>query len=156
VDLSGILVRAGVMATAPESDLVLIHDAVRPFFPPAETREACRRALQVGGALLAMPVHETLKREGAQGHVGETVLRTGLWTAQTPQVFRRDLIIAALRRARGLGLKATDDAQVMEAAGFPVALVRSTPWNLKITEPADLELAALLLAWEQEGEEEEG
>jgi 2-C-methyl-D-erythritol 4-phosphate cytidylyltransferase len=147
-------VKAGVEATAEAADLVLIHDAVRPFFPPEGLRQACRRALRADGAILAVPLADTLKRKGLEDLVGETVERKGLYLSQTPQVFRRERILAAIRRAAGVGGRATDDAQLVEEAGFQVALVAGSTRNIKITTPDDLVLARGLLAVE-EGEESE-
>ncbi len=143
-------VEAGLHAVAEEADLVLIHDAVRPFFPPAQAREACRAALRVGGAILALPVRDTLKREAGEGLIGETVNRTGLWQAQTPQVFKRDVLLSALKKAKAVGLKASDDAQLLEEAGLPVQLVMGSVANFKITRPEDLELAEALFTMEME------
>ncbi len=143
-------VEAGLAAVTEEADLVLVHDAVRPFFPPARAREACREALRVGAAILAIPVRDTLKREAADRRVGETVNRTGLWQAQTPQVFRREVLLSAFKRARAVGLKVSDDAQLLEEAGLPVALVPGSVANFKITEKEDLELAEALFAMEME------
>ena len=143
-------VKAGVEATAEASDLVMIHDAVRPFFPPRETRQACRRALECDGAILAIPVTSTLKRQGAEGVVGETVERKGLFLSQTPQVFKRKVLLAAIHRAEAMGLTVTDDAQLVEQAGYEVAIVPGSPNNIKITTPDDLVVARCLLAAEGE------
>ncbi|HHI67713.1 MAG TPA: bifunctional 2-C-methyl-D-erythritol 4-phosphate cytidylyltransferase/2-C-methyl-D-erythritol 2,4-cyclodiphosphate synthase, partial [Planctomycetes bacterium] len=140
----------GLAAVTKDADLVLVHDAVRPFFPPARAREACREALRVGAAILAVPVRDTLKREAGDRRIGETVNRTGLWQAQTPQVFRREVLVSAFKRARALGLKVSDDAQLLEEAGLPVALVPGSVANFKITEPEDLELAEALFQMEME------
>ena len=143
-------VEAGLAAVTEEADLILIHDAVRPFFPPVQAREACRVALRVGGAILAVRVRDTLKREAGENRVGETVNRTGLWQAQTPQVFKREVLLSAVKRARAVGLRVSDDAQFLEEAGLPVELVKGSVANFKITEKEDLELAEALFAMEME------
>lgn len=131
------------LAAAGAPGLVLIHDAARPLVD-AETIGAVIDALATQeGALAAVPVADTLKRaDGAV--VGDTVDRTGLWRALTPQGFRFPAILAAHRDAAGLAL--TDDAAVAERAGMPVALVRSKEENFKVTTPDDLERAERLLA----------
>ena len=125
-------VRAGLEALAAKApDIVLIHDAARPFFP-AETIPALLDALeQVDGAIPAVPVADTLKR-GVDGLITDTVSREGLWRAQTPQAFRFTTILDLHRRFAGeSGL--TDDAALLERVGQPVALVPGHEDNIKIT-----------------------
>ena len=128
-------VRRGLEALAANPpDIVLVHDAARPVVP-AGTVPALIAALDtVPGAIPAMPVSDTLKR-GAEGLIAETVPRAGLFRAQTPQGFRFDPLLAAHRAAT---TEATDDAQLLEAAGLPVALVAGHESNVKITWPEDL------------------
>jgi 2-C-methyl-D-erythritol 4-phosphate cytidylyltransferase/2-C-methyl-D-erythritol 2,4-cyclodiphosphate synthase len=128
-------VRAGLEALAANPpDLVLVHDGARPVVPPGTV--AALRAALAGhpGAIPAVPVSDTLKR-GAAGLIEATVPRAGLFRAQTPQAFRFDALLAAHRAAAA---EATDDAQLMEAAGLPVALVPGHETNVKITWPEDL------------------
>lgn len=135
------------LAAAPaDCDLVLIHDAARPFFSLEATQEAMRAAAAHGAALLAAPVPDTLKRDDGQGRVAGTLDRDGLWLAQTPQVLRRDLLEQALERAAAEGFAGTDDVSLVERLGVAVQLIPSTPLNLKITHPGDLPLAELLAA----------
>ncbi len=126
---------------APET--VLIHDAARPF--PAQTIIGATLAqlAETQGALVAVPVVDTLKR-GAEGRVLGTVDRTGLWRAQTPQGFRYGAILDAHRAAAGQAL--TDDAAVAEAAGLSVGLVPGSEDNFKVTTEDDLARAERLLA----------
>ncbi|MCZ8148735.1 MAG: bifunctional 2-C-methyl-D-erythritol 4-phosphate cytidylyltransferase/2-C-methyl-D-erythritol 2,4-cyclodiphosphate synthase [Roseomonas sp.] len=128
-------VRRGLEAlVADPPDIVLVHDAARPVVP-AGTVPALLAALEkVPGAIPAMPVSDTLKR-GAAGLIAETVPRAGLFRAQTPQGFRFAPLLAANRAAT---TEATDDAQLLEAAGLPVALVAGHESNVKITWPEDL------------------
>ena len=128
-------VRRGLEALAADPpDIVLVHDAARPVVP-AGTVPALLAALDtVPGAIPAMPVSDTLKR-GAEGLIAETVPRAGLFRAQTPQGFRYAPLLAAHRAAT---TEATDDAQLLEAAGLPVALVAGHESNVKITWPEDL------------------
>lgn len=122
---------------------VLIHDAARPFPSSAIIDRTLAALDDTAGAIVAIPVTDTLKR-GLDGRVGETVDRTGLWRAQTPQAFRFAEILAAHRAAKGAAL--TDDAAVAEAAGLPMRLVMGADDNFKITTGADLQRAERLLA----------
>ena len=135
-------------ACSADAGLVLVHDAARPFLPVEAARAALARAEQVGGAVLAVRAPDTLKRGDADDRVVETLDREGVWLAQTPQVCRRDLLERALERAARDGFTGTDDVSLLEHAGFPVALVESTPTNLKITTPHDLALAEAIAAVE--------
>lgn len=127
----------------PEIDHVAIHDAARPCVTEKQIEAVFVAAQDSGAALLATPVTGTLKRSGQENLVSETVDRTGLWEAQTPQVFRRDLLGRAYAE-RG-NVPATDDAQLVERLGEPVRLVEADATNLKITTKADLRLAEHIL-----------
>lgn len=141
-------VRLGVLATRDDPErLVLVHDAARPFLDPALAGEALERARAVGGALLAVPVRDTVKRAEQGGErVRETVPRSGLWLAQTPQVARRDLLLRALLDADRAGVEVTDEAAALERLGLPVDLIPSAERNFKVTTAADLERARQVLA----------
>lgn len=136
-------VRAGLEATSADSTLVAIHDAARPFVSVVDLSNVVEAAAEKGAAILATPVGDTVKVEGKALRIAETFPRKGLWLAATPQVFRREIILEALRRAVS---PVTDDAEAVERAGWEVALVPSTGPSLKITTPADLEIARRLLA----------
>jgi 2-C-methyl-D-erythritol 4-phosphate cytidylyltransferase/2-C-methyl-D-erythritol 2,4-cyclodiphosphate synthase len=138
-------VRAGLEALAPfQPDIVLIHDAARPFLP-ADTIPALLDALtRCAGAIPAIPVADTLKR-GEGGLITATVSREGLHRAQTPQAFRFATILDLHRRYAG-DPGATDDAGLFERAGLPVALVPGHDDNIKITYPEDAIRMARILA----------
>lgn len=124
-----------------EASLVCVHDAVRPCLGQGRIDEVFAAAAQCGSAMLAWPVHATLKRVSDDAMVTETVGRKGLWEAQTPQVFDK----ALLRGAYAAGAAgATDDAQLVEAIGQRVRVVVGDPRNVKITMPADLAMAEAL------------
>lgn len=129
----------------PEADFVAIHDAVRPCVTEAQIDAVFARAAKDGAALLAVPVHDTVKQVDAQQKVQATLSRRGLWLAQTPQVFRREWLLDAHANRAKLGKDITDDAQLIEAAGHPVHVVEGSPQNLKITTKADLLLAEAIL-----------
>lgn len=128
-------------------DVVLIHDAARPYADRALIDRVLDALTEHPGAVPAIPVADTLKR-GTDGVVTETVPRDGLWRAQTPQGFRFADILAAHQAAAGQAL--TDDAAVAEAAGLPVALVPGDEDNVKITLPQDMasKTARQSVAWE--------
>jgi 2-C-methyl-D-erythritol 4-phosphate cytidylyltransferase len=141
-------VRAGLLEVPEAAAAIAVHDGARPLFSK-HVFEACLRALAAAdGSVPALEVSDTLKREGEGGAVAGTVDRTGLWSAQTPQVFRAAALRDVYARTDLNG--ATDDAMLLERAGYSVRLVPSTPANVKITTPADLPLAGALLSWEVE------
>ncbi len=128
-------VRAGLEALAGDPPgVVLVHDAARPVVPPGTVAALMAALEDHPGAIPAQPVSDTLKR-GDGGLILETVPRAGLFRAQTPQAFRYDALLAA---HRGALAEATDDAQLLEAAGQAVALVPGHESNVKITWPEDL------------------
>jgi 2-C-methyl-D-erythritol 4-phosphate cytidylyltransferase len=139
-------VRAGLAAVAAEADVIVVHDAARPLASTALFR-AVIDAVRDGadGAVPALALADTVKRvDGIR--VIATVPRDGLAAVQTPQAFRADV----LRRAHASGADATDDAALVEAAGGSVVVVPGERANLKVTTPADLDLAAALLAVAEE------
>lgn len=138
---------AALGSLSADVDLVLVHDAARPLFPVDAAAECIRQAIGVGAALLAIPAPDTLKRV-RDGRVTDTLDRTGIWLAQTPQVLRRDLLTAALAKAGDDGFEGTDDVSLVEHLGGEVAVVLGAASNLKITRPEDLPLAEALLALE--------
>jgi 2-C-methyl-D-erythritol 4-phosphate cytidylyltransferase len=137
--------QAGLAALGSEVTLVAVHDAARPFIRAQDVARVLAAAREVGAALLAVPVSDTIKRVRA-GRVVGTPERSECWAAQTPQVFRADLLREALAKAIAAGVQATDDVQLVERLGLPVAVVAGDPGNLKITRPEDLVLAELRLA----------
>src|SRR5574343_479251 len=133
--------RAAAMVAAPD-DWVLVHDAARPCLSQAML-DALIGALAddpVGG-LLAIPVADTLKRADGEQRVASTEPRDGLWQAQTPQMFRYGELEKSLQNE----ISVTDEASAIEAAGLKPRLVRGDSTNLKVTYPADLPLAAMIL-----------
>ncbi len=138
-------VRIALALTSAESELVIVHDAARPFATAALFQACLEAAARSGGAIAAIPVADTLKR--ARGNTIEsTVARAGLWQAQTPQAFRRVSLVDAHARAMRENLTATDDADLAERAGVRVEIVEASALNLKITTADDLRLAESLAA----------
>ena len=140
-------VRAGMAALPPGTALVAVHDAARPCVRPEAVRRVIAAARADGAALLAAPVRDTIKRV-ADGRVVETPPRAECWAAQTPQVFRVEILREALAKAEAEGLLGTDDAQLVEALGVPVRIVAGDPDNLKITDLDDLARAERILRGE--------
>jgi 2-C-methyl-D-erythritol 4-phosphate cytidylyltransferase len=135
-------VRNALACIDQQAQIVAIHDAVRPCVTGERIDAVIAQARRCGAAILACPVHGTVKRVGDDRRIEQTVSRVGLWQAQTPQVFRRDLLLQAYARdVEGI----TDDAQAVEAIGQEVRVVPGDPRNLKITTPADLVMASALL-----------
>jgi 2-C-methyl-D-erythritol 4-phosphate cytidylyltransferase len=138
------------LEAAPEGDPILVHDAARPLASPDLFARALE-ALEVTGAdavVAALPVTDTIKQVPLGGTaVSATLERAELWAVQTPQVFRRAALERVLRGASAAVLaSATDDAGLIEAAGGSVHVVAGEPDNFKITHPADLRAAELLLS----------
>ncbi|WP_439102181.1 2-C-methyl-D-erythritol 4-phosphate cytidylyltransferase [Congregibacter sp.] len=140
-------VAAGVAALpAGDEDWVLVHDAARPCLAREELEALIKAVTDSGvGGLLATPVTDTLKRAGKNDRVSATLDRETIWSAQTPQMFRVGELRTALRQAQATGVTVTDEASAMEAAGFPVQLVRGAASNLKVTYGPDMQLAAFWL-----------
>jgi len=139
-------VRAGLVA-APEADVAVVHDAARPLIT-RDLVERCLAALREGetdGVIAAAPVTDTIKQADGSGRVVRTLDRSTLWAVQTPQVFRAGALRRALEVDEATLARATDDASLVEAAGGTVAVVQSSPENLKVTTPLDLRLAETLL-----------
>lgn len=133
-------------ARAAAEDWVLVHDAVRPCVNDAELERLIAQCPAApDGALLAMPVRDTLKRGDHDAVVECTVDRERLWHALTPQLFPLAKLRQALTAARGAGTAITDEAQAMELAGYRPRLVEGEATNIKVTRQADLTLAAAIL-----------
>jgi 2-C-methyl-D-erythritol 4-phosphate cytidylyltransferase/2-C-methyl-D-erythritol 2,4-cyclodiphosphate synthase len=127
------------LAAAEGHAVVLVHDAARPFATPDLVLRVAEAAARDGAALAALPVTDTVKRAADGGaQVAETLDRRTLWLAQTPQGFRRDLLLRAYAAAGDAASSATDECSLVEAMGAPVTLVPGEPGNFKITGPADL------------------
>lgn len=129
-------------------DIVLIHDAARPFLSAGMLSACCDALREAQGAVVAVPVRDTLKRSGDDGRIADTVDRHGIWRAQTPQAFRYGAILAAHRAVAGRDF--TDDAAVAEAAGLSTVLVEGSDDNLKITTEDDLARAERMLSARRE------
>lgn len=142
-------VRAGVFWCGFDMQVILVHDAARPLVRPDTVRQAIQTAYREGAALVAVPVHDTIKEADSTKRVGakaeRTVDRGRLWAAQTPQVFDAVALRELVKDAAEEGFAPTDDAALWERGHGPVPLVMGDSTNLKITTPTDLEVAAAIL-----------
>jgi 2-C-methyl-D-erythritol 4-phosphate cytidylyltransferase len=136
-------VRIALMLTSAEAGVVVVHDAARPFATPEMFSRSIAAAAQSGAAVVAIPVVDTLKRVEKQTIVA-TLPRDGLWQAQTPQAFRRDLLIWAHGCAIRERLSITDDAYLFERLGLAVQVVEGSVLNFKITTPDDLRIGGAI------------
>ncbi|MCC6597062.1 MAG: 2-C-methyl-D-erythritol 4-phosphate cytidylyltransferase [Rhodanobacteraceae bacterium] len=146
--LAGLRALPGVVAP---TDFVLVHDAARPCIGAGDIERLVQLARPAGGGLLAAPLRDTLKRADPDGRVAATEPRESRWRALTPQLFPRAALEQALASAHAAGIAVTDEAMAMERAGRHPLLVEGAETNLKVTTPADLELAAFLLAGRASG-----
>ena len=143
-------VLAGLQALPDDvraDDFVLVHDAARPNLHPDDLGQLLERGrADPVGAILAVPVRDTLKRAGDEGGIDRTEPRERLWRAMTPQLFRRLQLTRALQAARDAGIAATDESMAMERKGARPLLIEGREDNLKITTPADLDYFEFLLS----------
>lgn len=138
-------VRIALELTSAENELVIVHDAARPLATPAIFEACLVAAARAGGAIAAIPMSDTLKRV-TDSAITATIARASLWQAQTPQAFRRDLLVAAHQRAVSEKIAATDDADLVERTGARVEVVEASTNNIKITTPSDLAIVEAILA----------
>jgi 2-C-methyl-D-erythritol 4-phosphate cytidylyltransferase len=138
----------GLGALSESIELVAVHDGARPLISSSTISKAMLFATKCGAVALAAPVVETLKKADNDGLLVGSIDRSGLWTMQTPQIFRRDWLVAAYELVVARGARVTDETSAVEMAGFPVRLLQSGDWNVKVTYPTDLELARSLFSLE--------
>ena len=139
-------VRHGLLELAPDVEIVIVHDAVRPFLTMPMIAGTIEAAAKHGAAIIAIPMRDTVKRIGPDGLIDATVDRGQLWLALTPQAFQRALLLTAHQKAQREQYQATDDAQLMEWLGHRVAVVEGSGENIKITRPEDLGIGEAILA----------
>jgi 2-C-methyl-D-erythritol 4-phosphate cytidylyltransferase len=135
----------GLKRLDADCDIVVMHDAARPFVSGGLIDRCVETAAEKGAVVVGLPARNTIKRVSAEHLVEATLERSELWEIQTPQVFERELITAAHEKAEQEGLHATDDAVVVERMGFPVFVLEGEPMNIKITVPEDVWWAEMLI-----------
>lgn len=136
----------GMALLGPEDLLVAVHDGARPLVRPESIDECVAAARQYGAATLARALTDTIKKADTEGFARYSVDRSGLWAMETPQAFRTSLLRRAYASVAEKYLTVTDEVSAVEAMGISTKLVTSPFPNLKITVPADIHLAAALLA----------
>ncbi len=139
-------VRHALEAVHDDVDVVLVHDAVRPFLTEHMVEGVVKAARAKGAAIVALPMKDTVKQVRADHVIERTIDRGSLWLAQTPQAFRRDWLLAAHRKAHAEGVRATDDAYLIEWSGHPVSVVEGSGENIKVTRPEDMVIGEAILA----------
>jgi 2-C-methyl-D-erythritol 4-phosphate cytidylyltransferase len=138
-------VKTGIDAVGSDSDIVVIHDGVRPFISEEMLNISVHSAISSGAVTLGMPVKDTIKSVGSDGLVERTIERGSLWLTQTPQTFRREIIKTAYKRAYDDDFYGTDDASLVERIGINVRMIVGSYDNIKITTPGDLRNANMEL-----------
>lgn len=133
-----------LMNVKSSSELVAVHDAVRPFITHEVIQKCLSAASATGGAIVGVPVKDTIKQVGAGREIESTPDRATLWQAQTPQIFKRDQFLKAYEVANQKRVAVTDDASLFEAAGLSVKIVEGERDNFKLTYPIDFKIAEML------------
>ncbi|MEM9445496.1 MAG: 2-C-methyl-D-erythritol 4-phosphate cytidylyltransferase [Verrucomicrobiota bacterium] len=136
---------AGLRHLKGKTDYVAVHDAARPLLTEELMKLLLAKAKEVGGAICGQSATDTMKLSSQESMILKTVDRANIWTVQTPQIFRTELILEAYECVHQEATAITDDASAMEAIGKPVALVDGGIINMKITHPRDWEVIELLL-----------
>ncbi len=138
-------VRHALAEVGEETEIVLVHDAVRPFLTVDMIQKVVDAAVEHGAAIIALPMRDTVKYVGADGLIERTMDRRPLWLAQTPQAFRRAWLAEGHRRALLDGIHATDDSDLVEQIGKSVVVVEGSGENIKVTRPEDLVIGEAIL-----------
>lgn len=134
----------GFLLTSKNASLICIHDAARPFIDTDKLKLAFSAASEIGAALFALPVTDTLKRTHLQDCL-HTVDREGLYRAQTPQIVRREILKRGFEIVQSDNLTVTDDVAIAEIAGIKARIIEGNPSHIKITTPEDLSYATFLI-----------
>jgi 2-C-methyl-D-erythritol 4-phosphate cytidylyltransferase len=127
------------------TDIICVHDAVRPFIHLSEILQSIKTAEFYGASIVAVRAKDTIKRAATDGRVEETLNRSSLWSVQTPQTFQRKILFDAYQNAQKKNITATDDSYLVEQIGISPIIVEGSYENIKLTTPDDLLLAELLL-----------
>jgi len=144
-DTRGASVYNGLQAVPEDSEFVVVHDGARPFLSQKLLEDVLEAAKVEGAAIAGVPVKDTIKQVELDGLVKETLERNLLWIVQTPQIFRKEILLECYKKALKDDLQGTDDASIVEAYGYPVKVVMGDYRNVKITTKEDLEYAEYLM-----------
>jgi 2-C-methyl-D-erythritol 4-phosphate cytidylyltransferase len=143
-------IRNALKKISGKTGLIAVHDAVRPFVELNDINKCIKGATRCGGAILATPAKNTIKKVDSNLEIIETPDRSSLWEAQTPQIFWAALVREAYDYAQTHDVKGFDDSSLVEKIGGKVVLIRGADKNFKITYPNDLKIAEYLLNEEKE------
>jgi 2-C-methyl-D-erythritol 4-phosphate cytidylyltransferase len=138
-------VEIGFNSISDKTDIVVVHDGVRPFITVKTIEEVIKEAIKSGGAIAAIPVKDTVKKSSTENYIERTIPRDSLWLAQTPQAFRYDVLKRAIERAKEDGFIGTDESSLVERVDIRVKLVKGSEFNIKITTEEDLLFGELIL-----------
>lgn len=139
-------VRLGLMETSEDCEYVVVHDGARPLLTPGLLQKVIRAAFSFEAAISAVPVKDTIKIGNSHGFVVDTPERGTLWSVQTPQAFKKDLLVEAHLKALDNRICGTDDAYLVEKMGSMVKIVQGEYDNIKITTPEDLDIVGTILS----------
>ena len=142
----------GLKTVPDDTDIVVIHDAVRPFITAKLISECVSSAMNIGAVTVMRPIRETVK-EVAGNIIIKTLDRPKLWITQTPQAFKKELILEAHRNARKENYSGTDDCMLVERLGHSVHKIEGNDMNIKITTPEDLKIAGVILSMYEKTED---
>ncbi len=135
----------GLKRVNADTDLIMIHDSVRPFFPDRIIRESIEAAQRYGSVVVAVPEKDTIKEISDDMIVLKTIARERLWRIQTPQTFCREVIISAFKKAIEEGYCGTDESSLVERAGLQIRVIIGSYLNIKITDPEDILLGEMIM-----------
>ena len=135
----------GLMAVNKKSNIVLVHDGVRPFIRDEEITECIKTTIKYEACVIGVPVKDTIKVVNKDNNITETPARDKLWAVHTPQAFTYELIIKAYENAKKHSFTSTDDSMLVEKLGYRVKMIKGSYENIKITTPEDLKIAEAFL-----------
>ncbi len=135
----------GLQNVSQEVDIVAVHDGVRPFLSQSTLETSIKEAKEKGAVVVAIPEKDTLKKISDQGVICEGLSRDSIWRIQTPQVFKKEILISAFENARKDNFYGTDESTLVTRLGIPVYLVNGSELNIKITTPEDIVLGKSIL-----------
>lgn len=135
----------GLQCVSKEMDLVVVHDGVRPFITSNILNVSIKKAGEKGAAVLAIPVKDTLIKASGKKITSEGINRDSFWRIQTPQVFKKEILLCAFEKAQKDNFYGTDESSLVSRLGIPVYIVTGSELNIKITTPEDLILAESIL-----------
>ncbi len=135
----------GILALSNNTDIVVSHDGARPFVKDQVIEESIKKAIEIGAAVVGVPVTDTVKIIDEDKSINNTPKRALLWAAQTPQVFRKDILKEAYNKAIEEYFLGTDDSSLVERIGYKVAMIEGSYSNIKLTTKEDIDMAESIM-----------